>query len=223
MTAGNGIRTHGYATGALYADAVTRAGGIPVMLPPIPDLVPRLSGLLSRVDGIVLHGGGDIEPERYGQSRDAASLYGMNAAHDEVELALVRDAISRDVPMLAICRGLQIVNVALGGTLHQDLGTPEHTRRFHPVNLVDGSRTADAMGSVLAAACHSYHHQAIDSVGDGLVVTARADDGTIEGVERPASRWLVAVQWHPEDSAGDDPQQQSLFDELIRRAQGTVA
>jgi len=223
VTAGNGIRTHGYATGALYADAITRAGGIPVVLPPITDLVSRLPDLIGRVDAVVLHGGGDIEPERYGQSREAESLYGMNPSHDEVELALVRDAVSHDVPMLAICRGLQIVNVALGGTLHQDLGTAAHTKRFHPVNLVEGSRTASAMGSILASACHSYHHQAIDMVGDGLVVTGRADDGTIEGVERTASRWLVAVQWHPEDSAGDDPQQQALFDELVRRARGTGA
>jgi len=223
VTAGNGIRTHGYATGALYADAITRAGGIPVVLPPITDLVSRLPDLIGRVDAVVLHGGGDIEPERYGQSREAESLYGMNPRHDEVELAVAREAIDLDVPMLAICRGLQIVNVAQGGTLHQDLGTPDHTRRFHPVNLEPGSRTARAMSSTTARACHSYHHQAIDTVGEGLRVTARADDGVIEGVERDASRWLVAVQWHPEDSAAEDPQQQALFDELVRCARDTGA
>lgn len=221
VTAGNGIRTHGYASGALYADAITRAGGVPVVLPPIPDLVPRIAGLLGRLDGIVLHGGGDIEPERYGQSRDTESLYGMNAAHDEVELALVRCAVELDKPMLAICRGLQVLNVALGGTLHQDIGTTSHTKQFHAVELSAGSLTARAMGSTTANACHSYHHQAIDRVADGLVVTGHAPDGTIEGVERPGSRWLVAVQWHPEDSAVDDPQQQGLFDELVRRARGT--
>lgn len=223
VTAGNGIRTDGYATGELYALAITRAGGIPVVLPPITDLTPRLTDFLGRIDGIVLHGGGDIEPERYGQTRTADSLYGMNPSHDEVELAVTREAIQLDVPMLAICRGLQIVNVAQGGTLHQDLGSPDHTRRFHPVNLEPGSRTARAMSSTIAGACHSYHHQAIDTVGEGLRVTARAGDGVIEGVERDASRWLVAVQWHPEDSAAEDPQQQALFDELVRCARDTGA
>ena len=223
VTAGNGIRTHGYASGALYADAVTRAGGVPLILPPIVDLVPRIEELLRRVDAVVLHGGGDIDPFHYGQPRNVDSLYGINEAHDTVEIALVRLAVNLDLPMLAVCRGLQVVNVALGGTLHQDLGTDTHTRRFHPVNLVGDSHTAAAMGSITARACHSYHHQAIDRVAEGFAVTARADDGTIEGIEGISSRWLVGVQWHPEDSAADDPQQQSLFDELIRRARGTGA
>jgi putative glutamine amidotransferase len=172
---------------------------------------------------VVLHGGGDIDPSLYGQHRTAENLYGINDAHDAVELAIVRTAVDLDLPMLAICRGLQMVNVALGGTLHQDLGTDAHTKRFHPVELSVDSLTAAAMGSTTAHACHSYHHQAIDRVAAGLTVTGRAADGTIEGVERPSSRWLVAVQWHPEDSSADDPQQQALFDELVRRARGTAA
>ena len=112
--------------------------------------------------------------------------------------------------------GLQVVNVAHGGTLIQDLGTEDHRQKYHPVNLTPDSKVAQAIGANQANACHSFHHQAIDSIGQGFVVSGRAIDGTIEAIESSTATWCVAVQWHPEDSAAEDQQQQNLFDALIK-------
>ena len=211
-----GVRGPTFGIGRTYAHAITRAGGIPIILPPIVDLLDQLETLLSRCDAIVLHGGGDIDPKRYGQDATAPELYGINASHDEIELAVAHHALAEDIPMLAICRGLQVVNVAHGGTLIQDLGTEDHRQKYHPVNLTPDSKVAQAIGANQANACHSFHHQAIDSLGQGFVVSGRAIDGTIEAIESSTATWCVAVQWHPEDSAAEDQQQQNLFDALIK-------
>ena len=118
--------------------------------------------------------------------------------------------------MLAICRGLQVVNVAHGGTLIQDLGTDDHRQKYHSVNLTPDSKVAQAIGATQAKACHSLHHQAVDTLGNGFVVAGVATDGTIEAIESTTATWYVAVQWHPEDSAAEDQQQQNLFDALIK-------
>lgn len=211
-----GVRGEAFGIGRTYAHAIARAGGIPVIVPPIVDLHDRLETLLSRCDGIVLHGGGDIDPVRYGQEPSAPELYGINFAHDEIEIAVARHALSEEIPLLAICRGLQVVNVAHGGTLIQDLGTDAHRRTYHSVDLSEGSRTARAIGSIRVDSCHSFHHQAVATLGYGLQLAGRAEDGTIEAIETSSNHWCVAVQWHPEDSADRDPQQQNLFDALIR-------
>jgi putative glutamine amidotransferase len=211
-----GVRGIPFAAAQTYFRAVARAGGIPLMLPPIEHLTDDLSSLLSRVDAVVFHGGGDIDPRRYGQDESEDSLYGIVAAHDEVELAMMRAAIDADKPVLAICRGLQVLNVGLGGTLIQDIGTEDHWLRFNAVELEPGSRLAKAMGTDSPARCHCVHHQALDRLGDGLRVVGRDAAGWIHAVELDAASWIVGTQWHPEDSADDDPQQQALFDDLIR-------
>lgn len=213
-----GVRGESFAAGQTYFRAVERAGGIPLMVPPIPELADRVGSLIDGVDALVLHGGGDVDPRRYGEEPSAEQLYGIVHEHDEVELAVVRAALAADIPMLAICRGMQILNVAMGGSLVQDVGSEEHWFRYHPVTLTAGSRIASAVGSTTATACHSVHHQSIARLGDGLTLVGTGEDGMPEAMEVDGSSWAVAVQWHPEDSAATDPQQQALFDELVRQA-----
>ena len=218
-----GVRGAAFAAGRGYFQGVQRAGGIPLMLPPIPDLAVSIPSLLDRVSGIVMHGGGDVDPRRYGQVASAEQLYGIVEEHDEVELTVVREALARDMPLLAICRGMQVLNVALGGTLQQHIesdsvGSEDHWFQFHEVELASGCLAAKAMGTDRPARCHSVHHQALDRVGAGLEIVGHAPDGVLEAVELSSARWVVGTQWHPEDSAVVDAQQQGLFDELIRQS-----
>ena len=213
-----GVRGAPFAAGQAYFRAVERADGIPLMLPPIPGLIDDIPSLLGRCDAVVFHGGGDIDPRHYGQEATEESLYGIVPEHDAMELAMVSAAIAADKPVLAICRGLQILNVALGGTLVQDIGSESHWMQFTANEIDAGSRIAKAMATESPQRCHCVHHQALDRLGDGLRVVSRDADGIIHAVELDGAHWIVGTQWHPEDSAADDPQQQGLFDELIRQA-----
>ncbi len=205
-----------------YSDMVAAAGGLPVLLPPLPGVV----GVLARLDGLVLSGGGDIDPASYGAAADPA-CGPANPDRDEAELELARQALDGALPVLGICRGLQVINVLLGGTLIQHLPdvvghdghSPDEARHgSHKVSVASGSQLARLLGRT-EADVPTHHHQAVDRLGDGLAVTAWADDGTVEAVEltEPPS-FMVAVQWHPE--AGDDP---SLFDALIAAASASQA
>jgi len=218
VTTGRGLRTAGHGAGRRYSESIVRAGGIPLVLPPLSSIVDRLGESIGRCDAVVLHGGGDIDPAHYGQEIRSEHVYGLDVEHDEVELAAIQHLVDRDTPTLAICRGAQIVNVALGGTLAQHIDG--HRKILHPVTLEPESRAAVAMRTDRPERCHSFHHQAIERLGDGLVVTGRSDDGVVEAVEVPELRWMVGVQWHPEDTADDDPEQQRLFDALIDVATG---
>jgi len=204
-----------------YLDAVVRAGARPVVVDPYGDS----AGLLDRVDGLVLTGGADVDPDCYGQPAHAKT-YGVDRRADDFEIPLVRDALARALPTLAICRGLQVLNVALGGTLHQHIletpGVAPHGRPGEPnggreqeVTVEAGTQLAKVMGATrVVASCH--HHQSVDRVGRGLRVVATADDGIVEGLELDTPEgFLLAVQWHPEDTAATDPAQQHLFDALI--------
>jgi putative glutamine amidotransferase len=204
-----------------YVEAVARAGGLPALIDPVGDS----HGILDNFDGLVVSGGPDLDPASYAQARHAKT-YGVNADVDTFELALTRDAIARQMPTLAVCRGLQVLNVALGGTLHQHIveepGVAAHGRPGEPnggreqeVTVEPGTLLAKVMGSPrVLASCH--HHQAVDRVGTGLRVVARADDGIVEALELDhTAGWLLAVQWHPEDTAEYDPAQQRLFDALV--------
>jgi putative glutamine amidotransferase len=212
------VRGEAFGAGQRYARSVVRGGGQPLLLPPIPDSIERLPQIVRRMDAVVLHGGGDIHPRHYGEQPSTDSLSGVVPDHDEVELALVRVAIEHDLPVLAICRGLQILNVGLGGTLVQDLGQDDHWHTFHEVELEGAGRVASAIGDHRVRRAHSVHHQAVGQLGDGLSVTGHSDDGTIEAVELESASWVVGVQWHPEDTAHEDPQQQALFDALVAHA-----
>jgi putative glutamine amidotransferase len=204
-----------------YIDAIARAGAVPVLIDPFGDP----SGILDRVDALVLSGGPDLDPACYGQAPHPKT-YGVKRAIDDFELALTHDALDREMPTLAICRGFQILNVALGGTLYQHIpenpGVEPHGRPGEPnggrtqeVTIEAGTLLEKVMGTNRpVATCH--HHQAVDRVGDGLRVVARADDGIVEGLERRGpGGWLLAVQWHPEDTAATDPANQRLFDALV--------
>ena len=208
------------AVGQTYCDAIARAGAIPVVITPDEESTARLAEVLARFDAVVLPGGPDIDPCRYGAIDRHESVYTTRREHDDLDLTLARLAIELRLPLLAICRGAQVLNVAFGGTLHQhitdDETTVTHRFHHHAVCLEPGSLTRDLMG-IDRPVGHSVHHQAVDRLADGFVVTARADDGIIEGFELPGS-WVVAVQWHPEDTAADDPHQQALFDGLARAA-----
>jgi putative glutamine amidotransferase len=210
---------HGaYAVPDAYVDAVRRAGGLPAVIH--PDDVD-----LDRCDAVLLIGGGDVDPARYGRGAEP-SVYGVEPDRDDAEVALVHGAVARGLPLLGICRAIQLVNVAFGGTLVVDLaetggyrrhGVPGGDADEHEVKVELGSGLAAACGAeVVTASCH--HHQGIDRIGVGLVPTAWASDGLVEALERPGDSWFVTVQWHPEDTAAVDPAQQRLFDALVSRA-----
>ena len=212
-----------YAVPDSYVEAVRRAGGRPVLLPAPDDAGPE--EILDAFDALLLVGGGDVEPVRYGADERHPAVYGVDPQRDQLEIDLIRHADRSELPTLAICRGVQVVNVAFGGTLHQHL--PDVPRldqhRFpaghsfqHEVKVAEGTRLAEAAGSV-ALQCLSAHHQGVDEVGDGLVPVGWSGDGLVEALERDHG-WMVAVQWHPEETAADDPTQQSLFDALVAEA-----
>lgn len=204
-----------------YVDAVARAGGIGIVAPPQP--VSAAEALLERVDGLLLTGGEDVHPALYGAAAHRA-LGRVTAERDAWELELVRVARRRRIPTLAICRGIQVLNVALGGTLIQDIPEerPSDLRheqaagrsdRTHRIRVEPGSRLATLFGA--GAEVNSMHHQAVDRVASGLQVTALAPDGIIEGVEATDGWWAVAVQWHPEELDGADSR---LFAALVAEA-----
>jgi putative glutamine amidotransferase len=208
-----------YSVPAVYVSAIRRAGGVPFLLPPGETNVERW---VDHLDGFVVAGGADIDPVRYGAERTPA-VQPADSERDAAEIELTELVLKRDVPALFVCRGVQVLNVALGGTLHShipDLGIGDiHRDRegywaYHEVDVVGRSRLAQAMGTT-SIMTYSGHHQAIDVVADGLSVTASAPDGIIEGLEVDGASWAVGVQWHPEMSAHDDPTQQALFDALV--------
>ena len=210
-----------------YPEAVTAAGGVPVLLPPLPGIEEAVS----RLDALVLSGGGDIDPAGYGAAPHPLTER-VYPGRDRAERDLLAAALAAGLPVLAICRGLQIVNVSRGGTLRQHLpdevghhghGSAPGTYASHPVRIAADSAAGRILGPPgpdgwVRAAVPTSHHQAIGRLGEGLVATAWADDGTIEAVEPvretgDGTGFLLAVQWHPE--AGDDPR---LFGALIDAA-----
>lgn len=206
-----------------YVDRVVGAGGAPVMLPPVPAAVPAA---LPRLDALVLCGGSDVDPRRYGEvAHQQTDL--PHPERDAAELAMLDAAVAAGMPLLGICRGLQLLNVARGGSLVQHLpdlvGHNRHAPfrgRYgtHPVAVQPGSLLAELLGRTTVEKVPTYHHQAIARLGAGLAVTARAEDGVIEAVEDPSLPFCLAVQWHPE--TGDDT---SLFDALVEAARVRMA
>jgi putative glutamine amidotransferase len=193
----------------VYFDAVEKAGGIAVLLPPQAISEAIADRLLDSLDGLILTGGKDIEPSRYGQDAHPETDE-PRPDRDAWEDTLLRRAIEREIPFLGICRGAQMLNVARGGTLHQHLPDVVGDRRYQAgqgifnhveVSVAEDSRLAGLLSDTIVVPV--YHHQAIDQLGDGVVVTARTSDGVIEAVELDSVPFGVAVQWHPEESRDD--------------------
>jgi putative glutamine amidotransferase len=225
----SGWVTGGFALPERYVSALRRAGVRPVILPGHDPSPPE--EVLAPLAGLVLAGGGDVEPCRYGGDPHP-SVYGVDVERDTTEFELAAAALDLGVPTLAICRGFQVLNVLLRGTIEQHLphrlgpihGDPATGRSAsHPVRTAPGSRLAAAVGEELAR-CTSHHHQGVADVGDGLEPVAWSPDGLVEGLEPTDPRgWLVAVQWHPEATAADDPAQQALFDAFAAQVRARAA
>src|SRR5215210_3927435 len=196
------------ALGMTYLQAIERAGAVPVVLPPC---VSDLASLTARLDGVCLSGGPDLDPEAYGARERHPELGPTEPSLDAFELALARAALESGMPLLGICRGAQALNVACGGSLHQHL--PGHrqsepgSRPTHAVDVLPGTRLAALIGPGLVAV-NSFHHQAVDRLGSGLRVAARAADGTVEAIE--GAGFVVGVQWHAEAMADG-----RLFEALV--------
>jgi putative glutamine amidotransferase len=191
-----------------YITAIQRAGALAVMIPPDPALVESPDEVLDRIDGLILAGGADIDPSAYGADPHPATR-GSVPERDRTEIALARRAVERDMPVLGICRGMQLLNIALGGTLRQHLpdlvGHHKHGpspgsfhNSDHDVRLEPDSLAAQATGEDLHGG-KSHHHQGVDVLGDGLIVTGVSTlDDLPEAIEAPACRFVLGVQWHPE-------------------------
>jgi putative glutamine amidotransferase len=218
---------------AAYVRSVLAAGGVPVVLSPLlgPSYAARA---LDGSDGVVLSGGEDIHPALYGMA-PSPHLNPPSRERDLFELALFAAARQRELPVLGICRGIQLVNVGLGGTLYQDLPTerpgpvahdPGAARdaRTHTIELKPGSRAAEALGGT-AFSVNSFHHQAVDRLAEGLVASGWSADGLIEAVESPAEApWLLAVQWHPEEMHAEmRAPERGLFRALVVAAEARAA
>jgi putative glutamine amidotransferase len=217
---------------ATYTEGVEAAGGVPLVIPPQEN---NSELILDRIDGLLFSGGGDIDPARYGDPDVHEKTYGIDDLRDRFELVLFISALKRDMPVLCICRGIQVANVALGGTLIQDIATQysdeiEHRQhaagyrapdKSHAVTAENGSLLHQVYGTT-DIETNSFHHQALHEVADGLKVIGRAPDGIIEAVERPASTWFLGVQWHPEMMFKEHPEHLKPFQALTAAAQKAI-
>ncbi|MFZ3070606.1 MAG: gamma-glutamyl-gamma-aminobutyrate hydrolase family protein [Anaerolineaceae bacterium] len=217
-----------YETQQAYVQALLSAGGLPVLLPAALPL-QSLEILVDTFDGFLFSGGGDVDPAHYGGEMNA-SVYGVNPERDSFELALIRLVLQADKPVLAICRGIQVLNVAQGGDLITDIASHlpqafkhdwfpsyERDRLVHQVQVAGNSKLESILG---ARQCqtNSLHHQALNRTGTGLVVSALAQDGVIEGVEIPDRSFVVGVQWHPE-CLPEETSSRSLFRAFVQACQ----
>ncbi|MBU4465190.1 MAG: gamma-glutamyl-gamma-aminobutyrate hydrolase family protein [Actinobacteria bacterium] len=192
-----------------YFDGVTASGGVAVLLPPQPSAQAAAASVLDGLDGLILTGGLDVQPELYGAERHPLTDP-ARPDRDDWELALFRGAQERGIPVFGICRGLQLITVALGGTLHQHLPDALGTERYrvgggvfatNTVDVAEGTRLAQLIGAG-PFDVHSYHHQGVDRLGEGVIVTARTDDGLVQAFESKDGS-VLAVQWHPEENTAD--------------------
>jgi len=200
-------------TARRLAEGVWAAGGEPLTFLAVPnsDWTERLDG----IDGVLMPGGADVDPRNYGQEPVSNELYGIDSMQDEVDISLIRHVLSVGLPMLAICRGMQIANVALGGTLTQHMDSP-HLYHVAPVTLESHTAELGLTNPTLEASC--YHHQAIDELAEGLTVIGRAAEGHVEAVKIDSAGWAFGVQWHPEDNYDTERGQLQIFERFVRAA-----
>lgn len=205
-------RYDGVVTALRLAQAVWEAGGDPLTLLPVAgaDLGERLA----RIDGILMPGGGDVNPNRYGQQPTTDRIYGVVDVQDETDIAIFEHAVANGIPLLAICRGFQIINVARGGSLVQDMTAP-HTHHLEHLKVHD-PELLGLEGEDVLASC--YHHQCVDSLGEGLEVLAKAAAGHVEAFRVDAPAWTIGVQWHPEDNFDSQRQNLAIFEKLVAEA-----
>ena len=215
------------ALGMPYLKAIEEAGGLPLVMPPLPE--EAIEPLLDRLDGICLSGGPDLDPALY-EAKPHPELGPIEPELDRFELAIAARADAREMPILAICRGTQALNIVRGGALHQHLPdistkiphrqTIASTEASHAVAVEPGSQLAEAIGGteVDLADVNSFHHQAIDRLGDGLRISAWAPDGTVEAIEDPSRRFLIGVQWHAETLV-HRPYEAALFHSFVAACQ----
>jgi putative glutamine amidotransferase len=220
--------------GQRYVRALASAGAVPWLIPLLPDDEPTLRAVYDNLDAVFLTGGVDVGPENYGEERHERCDR-SDPARDCVEIALIRWALADGKPILGVCRGIQVINVACGGSLYQDLGiqrpaevkhdcfpgaAPPYTRDYlaHPVRVEADSRLGRLLGAEQVPV-NSMHHQGIKRLAPGLRACAFAPDGLIEGVESGNGRYLVGVQWHPEELADADAAQRRLFTDFIAAAE----
>lgn len=214
-----------------FVHALHRAGAREAILMPVAIEPDEAQEMLARFDGLLLTGGGDVAPARYG-GRAHERIYGVHEDRDTFDMGLAMAAIDMELPTLAVCRGMQVLNVALGGTLdphlpdREDLGPhsrAEGTERHvaHPVRLEPGTRVTAAAGTEEMDAT-SFHHQGVEKLGEELVAVGWSPDGLVEAVEHERG-WVVGVQWHPEMTADGDPANQGLFDALAEQARARLA
>ncbi len=206
-----------------YLDSVTRAGGVPVLLPLVEDERAQVA-LLTRIDGLLLSGGPDIDPGFY--EEEVLPCCGeINVKRDKVEIGFFKKALITGLPVLGICRGIQVMNVALGGTLYQDIaaqlpGAIKHPcydtpkDKIHELTVIEDS-WAHRVSGLKRFSVNSRHHQGIKKLGKGLVATAYSRDGLIEAVDYPEEKFVTGVQWHPESLSGRYKEAQALFDAFV--------
>jgi putative glutamine amidotransferase len=224
-----GAQTALYTLGTEYANAVTRAGGTPLLVPHVDPAA--IDTLIERADGLLLSGGGDLHPDSYGGT-DTGLSHDTDPEADRTEIALVQSAARAHLPVLAICRGMQVLNVAFGGSLHQEITRPGGVHRplpdapdeilayRHPVSTLEGTRLAHILGPG-ERRVNSIHHQAVDRIAPGFRVSAVAPDGVVEGMEYEGDWDVLGIQWHPEKTGED--QEMALFEALVAQARRRLA
>ncbi len=241
ITAYNYIKpTSGWRYDVCYgknAAAIESAGGLPILIPSMLSL-ETLRGIYERLDGVMLPGGGDVNPTRYHDEAETdIKLYEISDERDEMEISMTQWAIEDDLPVFGICRGIQVMNVALGGSLVQDIparittdlrhtitSSQEESRSLllHDVAVKDGSLLASVLGETQVTV-NSIHHQALRNVAPTATVSAVAPDGIIEGIELPDKHFVLGVQWHPEDLVDNDTRMQNLFNSFVEAARQRMA